>query len=137
MYVLLSLIRIILDISVLTSQPCKRVVKYRCYRSYHEIDTQVLEPKGDSLAIRIFIRLVVLHEHGQLTKNQWKAISTLKSHKQLIGHSNELDLPVINADIRLLKEVTQCDMSESDLQDLYWRVNKLFLELGLRLLCRP
>ena len=120
-----SLIRTILAIRISVSQPCRRVpvVNYTCYRSYREIDNHVLEPKGDSLAIRMFIRLVVLHQDGQLTENQWKAISALKSHKESIGKSKELGLPAINSDIQLLREVTQCDMSESDLQDLYWRVN--------------
>ena len=113
------------------------MVNNTCYGSYREINTQVLKPKGDSLAIRMFIRLVVLYQHGQLTTSQWKAISALKSHQESIRQSKELDLPAINADIRLIREVTECDMSESDLQDLYWRVSILFLGLELRLLYRP
>lgn len=82
----------------------------------------------------MFIRLVLLHQYGQLTTNQWKAISALESHKELTRQSTRLDLLAINADIRLLREVMKCDMSESDLQDLYWQVNITFLELRLRLL---
>lgn len=113
------------------------MVNHTCYGSYREINTQVLKPQSDSLAIRMFIRLVVLHQHGQLTTSQWKAISTLESHKELMRQSKELDLPAINADIRRVREVTECDTSESDLQDLYWRVSIIFLELELRLLYRP
>ena len=107
------------------------------YGSYHEINTQVLKPEEDSMAIRMLVRIVILHQHGQLSENQWKAISALKSHKELIRQSKDLELSAINAKIRLLKEVVKCDISESDLQDLYWRVNVLFLRPGLRLLCRP
>jgi hypothetical protein len=132
-----SLIRFILAIYISTSQPSKRVVDYTHCRSYREINTQVLKPKGDSVAIRMFIRLVVRHLRGQLTKNQWMAISALKSHKDLIRQSDELDLSAINADIRLLRKVTECDILEDDLQDLYWRVNTTSLEQELRVLCRP
>ena len=74
----------------------------------------------------MLIRLVVLHQHGRLTDNQWQAILALKSHKASIEQYNELDWAAIDSDIRLVKEVTKDDMSEDDLEDLYWRVNKMF-----------
>lgn len=106
---------------------CKKVINHTCYCSYREIDPQLLKPKKDSLAIRMLLRLIVLHQYGQLSKNHWKAIWALESHRKLMKQSKELDLAAINADIRLLREVTKCDISEDDLQELYWQVNEIFL----------
>lgn len=83
-----------------------------------------MKPIDKTLATRMLLRLIVLHQHGQLTNNQWKAISALDSKKGFMHQSDELDL---SADIKLLKPVTKCDMSEADLQELYWRVNTIFL----------
>ncbi len=71
---------------------------------------------------------MVLHQHGRLADNQWQAILALKSHKPSIKQSEELDWAAIKADIRLVKEVTKDDMSENDLEDLYWRVSTIFPE---------
>lgn len=98
-------------------------MNHTCYRSYREIDPQLLKPKKDSLAIRMLLRLIVLHQYGQLSKNHWKAIWALESHRKLMKQSKDLDLAAINADIRLLREVTKCDISEDDLQELYWQIN--------------
>ncbi len=74
----------------------------------------------------MLVRLAVLRQHGRLTDNQWQAILTLQSHKAIIEQSKALDWAAINADIKLVKEVTEDDMSETDLEDLYWRVNIIF-----------
>ena len=94
-----------------------------CCGSYCGIDGRALKAKELTIAIRMLIRLLVLHQHGRLTDNQWQAILELKSHKGLIEQSEILDWAAINADIRLVKEVTEDDMSQDDLRDLYWRVN--------------
>ena len=94
--------------------------------SYCNINAQALEAKQVSSAIRMLIRLVVLHQHGRITDNQWQAILALKSHKASIRQSKELDWAAIDADIRLVKQVTEDDMSKNDLEDLYWRVNIMF-----------
>ena len=97
-----------------------------CRGSYSDINAQTpntLEEE-DSSAIRILIRLLVLRQNGRLTDNQWQAMLTLQSHKALIEQSKGLDLAAINADIRLVKQVTKDDMSEDDLEDLYWRVSR-------------
>ena len=113
------------------------MANYTCRGSYRQVDTQILKPKEDSLAIRMLIRLVLLHQYAQLTTSQWKAIAVLKPHKESIKDSEELNLQLINSGIRLVREVTKCGTSESDHQDLYWRVGILSLELDMRLLCRP
>ena len=79
----------------------------------------------------MFIRCVILRQSGQLTSSQWKAILALQSHKEAIGEALAEPLAV-NEDIRLIKEVTGCDMSESDLQDLYWTVRISFFKAGCR-----
>ena len=93
--------------------------------SYREVNTRILEPKKDSLAIRMFIRLTILYQHGQLAPSQWKTILALQSHKDSLGTSAKLDLSAIDADIRLVKEATACDMSEHNLQHLYWQVSTI------------
>ncbi len=93
-----------------------------CRGSYHEIKAHAPEAKEVDSAARMLIRLVILHQHERLTDNQWQAILALQSHKALIEQSTD-DWAEINADLRLVKEVTKGDMSESDLEDLYWRVN--------------
>lgn len=85
----------------------------------------------------MFIRLVVRYLCGQLTTNQWTAISALKSHKDFFGKSDVLDLSEINADIGLLRKVTECDIPEDDLQNLYWRVNTTSLEPQLHFFGTP
>ena len=70
----------------------------------------------------MLIRLVMLHQHGQFTPNQWKAIMALQHNKDSVRQSEALDLAAINAEIGLVKEVIGCEMSENELQDLYWRV---------------
>lgn len=75
----------------------------------------------------MLIRLVVLHQHERLTDNQSEAIVALESHKTSIEQSEDLDWAAIKADIKLVKEATKDDMSERDLEDLYWRVNINFL----------
>ena len=112
-------------------------IDYSYHGSYREINTQILKIREDSLAIRIFIRLVLLYQQGQLTGNQWKAISALKSHRESMIQTKELDLLAINADIELIREVMKSNLSESDLQDLYWRVSMICLNLQLRLFYRP
>lgn len=74
----------------------------------------------------MLIRLLVLHQYGRLTENQWQAILALKSHKAIIEQSTEVDWASLNADIRLVKEVTKDDISENDMEDVYWRVNITF-----------
>ena len=78
-------------------------------------------------AIRMLIRLLVLHQHGRLSDNQWQAILALESHKTSIEQSEGLDWAAINANIRLVKEVTKHDLPETDLADLYWRVCTVLL----------
>lgn len=73
----------------------------------------------------MLVRLVLLHQYGRLTDNQWQAILALESHKALIEQSKASDWAAITADIRLVKEVTGDDMSENDLEDLYCRVNMM------------
>lgn len=102
-----------------------------CCGSYCGIDGHALKAKELPLAIRMLIRLLVLHHHGRLTDNQWQAILELKSHKGLIEQSEVIDWAAINADIRLVKEVTMDDMSEGDLRDLYWRVNMTLPKFGV------
>lgn len=79
----------------------------------------------------MLVRLLVLHQHGRLTDNQWQAILELKSQKGLIEQSEVLDWAAINADIRLVKEVTEDDVSQDDLRDLYWRVNMTLPRFGV------
>lgn len=102
-----------------------------CSGSYSEINAHApdaLKAKKDSSGIRMLIRLVLLHQHGRLTDNQWQAILALQSHKASIEQSRGLNWAAINADIRLVKEVTKDDMSNSDMEDLYWRVNIILFE---------
>ena len=94
-----------------------------CGGSYCGIDGLALKAKELPVAIRMLVRLLVLHQHGRLTDNQWQAILEPKSHKGLIEQSEVIDWVAINADIRLVKEMTEDDMSQDDLRDLYWRVN--------------
>ncbi len=101
----------------------KKVSLIICGGSYHEIKAHSPEAKEVDSATRMLVRLVILHQHERLTDNQWQAILALQSHKALIEQSQESDWAEMNADIRLVKEVTGDDMSESDLEDLYWRVN--------------
>ena len=75
---------------------------------------------------RMLVRLVILHQYGRLTEDQWQAILALKSHSASIEQSEDLDWA---ADIRLVKEATTDEMTENDLEDLYWRVRWFFLEL--------
>lgn len=89
-----------------------------CRGSHHEIKAHAPEAKEVDSATRMLVRLVILHQHGRLKDNQWQAILALQSHKALIEQSKDGW-----ADIKLIKEVTKGDMSESDLEDLYWRVN--------------
>lgn len=91
--------------------------------SYCKINVHAPKTKEVISAIRMLVRLVILHQHGGLTDNQWQAILALESHKASIEQSKELDWIEINADIRLVKEVTKDDMSENDLEELYWRVS--------------
>ena len=89
------------------------------------------------MVIRMLICLVIQHLHGQVTKNQWMMISALKSHTDVFRQSYDLELSAI---IRLLRKVTGCEISEDDLQDLYWQVNITSLdslELEKCLLCGP
>ena len=90
------------------------------------MNAHALKAKDVDLAIRMLIRLVILHQHRRLTDNQWQAILALESHKALIEQSKALDRAAIDAGIRLVKEVTKDDLSEYDLGDLYWRVNMIF-----------
>lgn len=73
----------------------------------------------------MLIRLLILHQNGRLTDGQWQAILALKSHKALIEKSKEVDWEAFYADLKLVKKVTKDDMSEDDLQDLYWRVSMI------------
>ena len=77
-------------------------------------------------ATRMLIRLLILHQHGRLPDNQWQAILALESHKTSIEQSDGLDWAAISADIRLVKEVTNTDLPETDLADLYWRVRTFY-----------
>ena len=118
---------VVLAVCSLTSQPCLKKELLILYRgSYREINAHARKAKELSSAIRMLVRLVVLHQHGRLTDKQWQAILSLKSHKALIEQSKALDWAAINADIELVKEVTEDDMSRNDLEDLYWRVNMIF-----------
>ena len=101
-----------------------------CPGSYCEINAYDRNAKEISLATRMLVRLVILHQHGQLTDNQWHAILALISHKASIEQP-ERDWAAITADIRLVKEVTRDEMSESDLEELYWRVSMMFPESHL------
>lgn len=68
---------------------------------------------------------MILHENGKLTQNQCSAISALKSHKELLTSSKDLDLPSISADIAVLKTAVQCNLSEHDFEEYYWQVSQL------------
>lgn len=107
-----------------------------CPSNYCEINAHASKAKDVSLATRMLVRLVVLHQQGRLTDKQWQAILALKSHKALIEQSEELDWVAINADIRLVKEVTKDEMSENDLEDLYWRVSMMFSKPRIVSVCR-
>ena len=76
-----------------------------------------------SLATRMFIRLVVLHQHARITENQWCAISVLKSHKKECLVSWGVEWPTIKVFIRFVMEATGINLLEDDLHDLYWRVS--------------
>ncbi|KAL9125868.1 MAG: hypothetical protein Q9175_008012 [Cornicularia normoerica] len=117
-----------LQLDLPTFQKKKKAVDYLYRGSYCEINARSLKAQEVSSAIRMLIRLVVLHQHGGLTDNQWQAVLALTSHKAWIEQSKELDWKAIRADIRLVKEVTKDDLSENDLEDLYWRVNITFFE---------
>ena len=73
----------------------------------------------------MLIRLMVLHQHGQLLDNQWQAILALESHEMSIEQFEGLDRAAFGADIRLVKEVTKNDLPETDLAELYWRVRTI------------
>ena len=77
-------------------------------------------------ATRMLIRLMVLYQHRRLPDNQWHAILALESHRTAFEQSEGLDWAAINADIRLVKEVTETDIPETDLADLYWRVRTFY-----------
>ena len=100
-----------------------------CHGSYCKINVHAPKTKEVNSAVRMLVRLVILHQNGRLTDNQWQAVLALESHKALIEQSKELDWEEINADIRLIKEVTKDEMSENDLQELYWRVSMRFPNL--------
>lgn len=108
-----------------------------CHGSYCEINQRALRAKELGSAIRLLIRLLVLRQHGRLTDNQWQAILALQSLKALIEQSEGWDGAALDADIRLVKEVTKNDISENDLGELYWRVNITFLNLDSHLFGRP
>lgn len=71
----------------------------------------------------MLVRLVILHDQGQITDNQWQAILALKSHKESIDRNLRA---TIQADVRLMKEMTKDERPEDDLEDLYWRVRMVF-----------
>ncbi|KAL9045242.1 MAG: hypothetical protein Q9214_001685, partial [Letrouitia sp. 1 TL-2023] len=71
----------------------------------------------------MLIRLIVLQQQEQLSNIQWKAISVLESHKESLTTSEMLDLSTINTDIRHARDLTKDERSESEIQDLYWRIN--------------
>lgn len=108
--------------SSLDLQALMRIANHMRRGSYCKINARGPKAKQNSSAIRMLVRLVILHQCGRLTDNQWQAILALNSHKALIEQSEALDWAAINADIRLVKEVTKDEMSENDLEDLYWRV---------------
>ncbi|KAL9102561.1 MAG: hypothetical protein Q9163_002311 [Psora crenata] len=95
------------------------------YGSYHEFTAHGCKPTELSLAIRMLIRLVILHQHQQLRDNQWKAILAFESHKELMEKSEALDEAGLSAEIRLVKALTNDDASESELADLCWRVSTM------------
>lgn len=97
--------------------------------SYCGISTHGSKAKELNSAIRMLVRLVILHQHGRLSDNQWQAIMALKSHKASIEQSEELDWAAIKAKLRLVKEVTKDEMSEIDMGVLYWRVSMMLLKL--------
>ena len=80
--------------------------------------------------MREFLRLLVLHQHGKLTENQWKATLALQSNSDMLRQSDGLDLQAIRADVDYLAGVIKCEMSENDLHELYWRVSKLLLRIA-------
>lgn len=109
---------------------CSKMCQRTAWRRYHkeeckiycEINTRSMKAHELNSTTRMLIRLMVLHQHGQLPDNQWQAILALESHKTSIEQSEDLDWAAINADIRLVKEVTKIDLPETDLADLYWRI---------------
>ncbi|KAL8723235.1 MAG: hypothetical protein Q9225_000425 [Loekoesia sp. 1 TL-2023] len=88
---------------------------------YREMSAHGFKASEMGLAIRTLIRLMVLHQSGRLADNQWQAILALKSHRALITQSKELDWAATKADIRLVKEAIKDDVSENDLEDMYFR----------------
>ncbi|KAL2058064.1 hypothetical protein ABVK25_001682 [Lepraria finkii] len=77
------------------SKGCQRAAWRRYhkeeYKIYREINAHARKAKEFSSAIRMLVRLVVLHQHRRLTDKQWQAILSLKSHKALIEQSKALD----------------------------------------------
>ena len=62
---------VVLAICSLTSQPCLKKEVLILYRgSYREINAYARKAKEFSSAIRMLVRLVVLHQYGRLTDNQ-------------------------------------------------------------------
>ena len=133
MYVFLRSVVICLDCPHfdLSTFHRKKKLLILCCGSYCGIDGHALKAKELPLAIRMLVRLLVLHQHGRLTDNQWQAILELKSHKGLIEQSEVIDWAAINADIKLVKEVTRDHMSQDELGDLYWRVNMTLPRYGV------
>ena len=110
-----------------------KVIDHMCFGSYCEIKADAPSTKEISLAIRMLVRLVILHQHGRLTDNQWQAILALESHRESTTQSETLNEDV---DIKLVKEVTKDGMSEKDLELLYWRVSIIFPKPRIGPICR-
>lgn len=68
------------------------------------------------------IRLIILHQDKKFSNIQWEAISALESHKEWITTSEQLDISSDNARIQLVKDLTKQEVSEIEIQDLYWWV---------------
>ena len=107
------------------------IINFIRHGSYCEINARALKAKDVGFTTRMLIRLVVLHRHGQLAVNKWKAIQGLQSHRTLIEQSDELGWAAINTDVKLVTEVIKADRSENNLKDLYWQVSTVFLEFAI------
>ena len=57
----------------------------------------------------------VRRTYQNLDSNHYRNANELHKRSITIRQSDELDLSAINADIRLLRKVTECDILEDDL----------------------
>ena len=74
------------------------------------------------IAIRMLLRLRVLHRHGQLTSSEWTAVQTLESSTTHFENSTDLDWRATPRYIETVRRMTHDDLSQSVLEDLFVKV---------------